>query len=156
MLAAQGLNVVVAAAAPGAGWGPEASQWHPEERDAAAATPTSSGRVSGLARRLKEEAARPGPRGPWCREVAVAAAAGTPRALAPQVSLTLRTLRTLRHVQETEAKDQRGAAAAPAGAGSWSGTMAAAFLPWLPIPLEPARGRKRRGEWGSSSVTFDP
>lgn len=148
--------VVVAAAAPGAGWGPEASQWHPEERDAAAATPTSSGRVSGLARRLKEEAARPGPRGPWCREVAVAAAAGTPRALAPQVSLTLRTLRTLRHVQETEAKDQRGAAAAPAGAGSWSGTMAAAFLPWLPIPLEPARGRKRRGGVGRSSVTFDP
>ncbi|XP_012500564.1 PREDICTED: LOW QUALITY PROTEIN: golgin subfamily A member 4 [Propithecus coquereli] len=34
-----------------------------------------------------------GPSCPWCREAAVAAAAGTPRTLVPQVSFTLRTLR---------------------------------------------------------------
>lgn len=65
------------AAAAGAGWGAEASQWHPEEGDAAAATPTPAGRESRPARELEEAAARPGPRGRWSRE--------PPRAVPPQV-----------------------------------------------------------------------
>ena len=49
----------------------------------------------------------------------------------------------LRDVQETEAKDQRGAAAAPAGAGLYSGTVASAF-PLFPTTLD-------TGSWAKGS-----
>lgn len=85
--------VAAAAAAAGAGWGAEANQWHPQEGDAAAATPTPVSEESRSAREPQEQAARPGARGPCGREAADAAAAGSPWALAPQVPLTLRTPR---------------------------------------------------------------
>lgn len=91
-----------AAAADGAGWGAEASQWHPERRDAAAATPTRAGRAPRRARELHGKAARPGPGRPAGRD----AAGPSPR-----------------HVQEAEAEDQRGAAAAAAGAGPCPGFL---------------------------------
>lgn len=92
---------VVAAAADGAGWGAEASQGHPERRDAAAATPTPARRAPRGARELHRKAARPGPGRLAGRD----AAGPSPR-----------------HVQEAEAEDQRGAAAAAAGVSPCSGT----------------------------------
>ncbi|XP_075403171.1 golgin subfamily A member 4 isoform X2 [Tenrec ecaudatus] len=83
-------TVVAAAAAAAAGWGAEASQWHLEARDAAAATHTPAGQVSGAAGEPREEATRPGPCSPWRREGA-AGAPVTPWTPAPQVSFTLRT-----------------------------------------------------------------
>lgn len=56
----------------------------------------------------------------------------------------------LRDVQETEAKDQRGAAA-PAGAGLYSGTMASA-LPWFPTTLDTRSWAKGSG---GSALTLD-
>lgn len=91
-----------AAAADGAGWGAEASQGHPERRDAAAATPTPARRAPRGARELHRKAVRPGPGRPAGRD----AADPSPR-----------------HVQEAEAEDQRGAAAAAAGASPCSGTL---------------------------------
>lgn len=60
--------VAAAAAADGAGWGAEASRWHPERRDAAAATPTPARRAPRGARELHSQAARPGPGRPAGRE----------------------------------------------------------------------------------------
>lgn len=153
------------AAAAGAAWGAEGSRGHPEEGDAAAATPTPAGRVRRSAREPGEEAAaaRSGPRRPWCRGEAEGAAAGPglARALAPLgVSDTLRTPPpALRHVQETEAEDQRGAAAAAAGAGSHSGSVALGC--WRPRCPDNPQSRPRRGagegrrDAGWSPVTSD-
>lgn len=120
-----GAVVAVAAAAAGAGWGAEANRWHPEERDAAAATPTPAGRVCRPAREAKEERRGPAP--------AVPGVENPPSPPRPGLSdyspsgLIHIQEPALRHVQETEAKDQRGAAAVPAGADLYSGTMAAAL-----------------------------
>ncbi|XP_021094380.1 uncharacterized protein LOC110344497, partial [Heterocephalus glaber] len=120
-----------AAAAAGAEWGVEPSQWHPEERDAAAATPTPTGRVFRSARELQEEVARPSPRGAWCKEAAfaLAAAAGTPQAQFPQVSYTLRTPRYImfkklrQKISEEQQQQQLQQAIAPTQ-GSNSGPCA--------------------------------
>lgn len=98
-----------AAAADGAGWGAEASQGHLERRDAAAATPTPARQAPRGARELHRKAARPGPGLPAGRD----AADPSPR-----------------HVQEAEAEDQRGAAAAAAGASPCSGTLSPCAKAW--------------------------